>query len=113
MILRPSKVGRTFCDRMSRPLIRISKHYPSLYENLREDGMISNNLDTVLAAFPSKIPANSRLFHTLNDTFLYDFGSKKFHFLAVTEQGAERVSLFDIMSDARDHMRNSRPYTGA
>ena len=97
----------------SRPLLRVSKYYPSLYEKLREEGIIPDDLDTVLAAFPSKIPANSRLFHTLNDTFLYDFGSKKFHFLAVTEQAAERVSLFDIMSDTRRHMQHSRPYTGA
>ena len=97
----------------SRPLIHLSNHYPSLYEKLREEGIIPDDLDTVLAAFPLKLPANSRLFHTLNDTFLYDFGSRKLPFLAVTEQGAERVSLFDIMSDTRGHMRNSRPYTGA
>ena len=96
----------------SRPLLHLSKHHPDLYENLREDGLIPDDLDTALAALPSE-SWHSRLFYTLNDTFLVDFSSTKMNFLVVTEQGVERETLFDIFPDFRRHMAKRRPYTGA
>jgi hypothetical protein len=38
----------------SRPLFNLSKFYPLLYEKLREDRPIPDDLDTALAALPSK-----------------------------------------------------------
>ena len=60
MILRLSKVDRTFyllrrnglpC---SHPLYSLSKHYSPLYEKLREEQFIPDDLDRVLATFPIK-----------------------------------------------------------
>ena len=38
----------------SRSLFHLSKFYHPLYEKLREDHLIPDDLDKVLAAFPSK-----------------------------------------------------------
>ena len=38
----------------SRSLFHLSKFYHPLYEKLREDQLIPDDLDKVLAAFPSK-----------------------------------------------------------
>ena len=97
----------------SRPLYYLSKFNSPLYEKLREDLLIPNDLDTVLAALPSK-KFWSRLLYTLNDTFIVDFSTIKSTFLAVTEQGVERLVLYDVFGDNRRGMRrNYRPYTGA
>ena len=73
----------------SRPLYSISKHYPSLYEKLREDRLIPEDLDIVLSTLPSRGQSciRSHFFYTLNDTFIVDFSSSWKSFFVITEQG--------------------------
>jgi hypothetical protein len=105
----------------SRPLFNLSKFYPLLYEKLREDRLIPDDLDTVLAALPSKIFRFSRchLFSTFNDTFIVDFSMEQSNLLVVTEQGVERLTLRRLFSaqanrrERRDCSTTNRPYTGA
>ena len=98
----------------SRPLFHLSKNYPTLYEKLREDGLIPDDLDTSLAALPSKFCRPRPPFiYTLSDTFIIDFINRELNLLAVTEQGVESVPLLDITVDSRRHMLCARPYTGA
>jgi hypothetical protein len=99
----------------SRPLYSLSKLYFSLYEKLREDRLVLDDLDTALAALPSKIYRynQSHILYTLNDTFIIDFSSSATTLLVITEQGGMQSLKFDrTFSDGR-HKCGGRPYTGA
>ena len=97
----------------SHPLYRLSKKFPSLYEKLKEDRFIPDDLDKVLADLPSKMfYPQSHLLYTLNDTFIVDFSTRELNFFIVTEQGVERLTLLSVFSDTRSGWRDCRPYTG-
>ena len=99
----------------SRPLFYLSKFFPLLYEKLREDQLIPDDLDKVLAVFPSKksLYRRSQLFYTLNDTFIVDFSFKRWVPCAITEQGGMQTIQFQhIFTDYRDNGK-VEPYTGA
>jgi hypothetical protein len=98
----------------ARPLYTLSKFYVPLYEKLREDGLISDDLDTVLSTMPTEkiLFRRSKLFYTLYDTFVIDFSNISTIFIVVTEQGVERLLFENIFFDARG-MCKSTPYTGA
>ena len=99
----------------SRPLYRISKDYPSLYEKLKEDRFIPDDLDRVLAALPPKQIFSPRiqLLYTLNDEFFVDISSRQLNFLIVSEHKVEKLKMLRLFSDTRPAFRGSRPYTGA
>ena len=98
----------------SRTLYTISKYHPPLYEKLREEQFVPDDLDRVLATFPKKKIRHSRvqILYTLNDTFIIDFSIIAPHFFAITEQGMERLLFNNLFFDGRD-MYMSTPYRGA
>ena len=98
----------------SRPLIVISKNYLPLYAKLREDGLVPDELDSVLSALPSKrfIYSRSQILYTLNDTFIVDFSQHTQFFSVITEQGMETLGFHTTFFDSRALVRHT-PYTGA
>ena len=95
----------------SRPLFYLPEYYPPLYEKLREEGFVPDDLDRNLSTLPSLSPnyrGRQRLY-TLNDTFMIDF-SNNAALLVLTEQGAEIIRLMTIFHDRR---LVRKPYTGA
>jgi hypothetical protein len=95
----------------SRPLIFLPKYYPPLYEKLREEGCIPDDLDRNLSTLPSLYPSyrgRQRLF-TLNDIFMIDFSCKS-SLVVMTEQGAAILRLMDAFFDERLMFM---PYEGA
>jgi hypothetical protein len=104
-LLRPD--GRLW----SRPLYNLSKYYPLLYEKLREDHLVPDDLDRVLAALPSKRHKN-RFLYTLNDTFIVDFSSSGMCFFVITEQGVHLLPFYEVFLDKRVGCM-AKPYIGA
>jgi hypothetical protein len=112
-----SDLLRTNGRAWSRPLYFLPKYYTPLYDKLREDRLIQDDLDTVLSNSPSQSFHYSRhsCLYSLNDTFIVDFSSFKSNFIVVTEQGMGKLSVQAIFKDGRDRdIYNGRlPYTGA
>ena len=100
----------------SRPLHGLSKYCISLYEKLREERFIPEDLHAALSNLPLERSRNRRVqvLHILNDTFVVDFSrSTKMTIFVITEQGVERISLHcHMFSDNREVLRD-QPYTGA
>ena len=98
----------------SRPLYSLSKYYLPLYEKLREDQLVPDDLDTVLSTLLSQRPKYRRtqLLYTLNDPFIIDFSRVESTFFAITEQGMERLRFRNPFSDFRNSP-DVTPYTGA
>ena len=97
----------------SQPLYALSKYRPPLYEKLREEGFVPDDLDKVVSTLPS-INFSYRRNHpiyTLNDAFIVDFSGPETTFMAITEQGVERIRFIKIFSDYR-HKCMGAPYTG-
>ena len=99
----------------SHPLFLLPKVLSPLYEKLREDQLIPDDLDRVLVALPSrKSDHRSHFLYTLNDTFIVDFSSQMVVLNVITEQGMQRFRLQHIFTDRRDKCGDVRePYTGA
>ena len=108
-LLRPD--GRLW----RRPLYSLSKLYFSLYEKLREEQLIPDDLNTALATLPSEKYSIYRnlFFYSLNDTFIVDFSTGLLTLSVVTEQGLEKLKLYKLFADTRLQHRGRRPYTGA
>ena len=70
-----------------------------LYEKLREERLVSDDLDTVLSTFPLKNFSHplSRILYTLNDTFTVNFSSTELFLFVITEQGYDWVNNFSIV----------------
>jgi hypothetical protein len=98
----------------SRPLYILSKHHPPLYEKLREEGFIPDDLDRVLAALPKRRIKYSRsqVLYTLNDTFIIDSLNPTVMLLVITEQGVESLRVQRMFLDRRP-MDYGAPSTGA
>ena len=96
----------------SRPLFNISKTFTPLYQKLREDGLVPDDLDSILSTFPSKRRIYSQFIHTLNDTFIVDFGKDSQFFPVITEQGMTTLPFRRHFFDARQ-WHQGLPYTGA
>jgi hypothetical protein len=96
------------------PLYTLSKYYLPLYEKLREDRLVSDDLDTALSTLPAKrTHYNMKLpLYTLNDTFILDFSCRLLRFSVVTEQGMEALQIERTFIDSRV-MFDLAPYTGA
>jgi len=98
----------------SRPLYIISKIYLPLYEKLREEGLVPDDLDAILSTFSHKclIYSMGQLLYTLNDTFIVDFTSDGQYFPIITERGMGTLPFRRQFFDNRGS-RESTPYTGA
>ena len=96
----------------SRRLYTLSKYYLPLYERLREDRLIPDDLHTALAALPSRRSLPKHVLYTLNDTFIIDFTSLTTRLSVITEQSIQQLQLSDVFCDWRGGYR-SWPYTGA
>ena len=98
----------------SLPLCTLSKYSTPniLYEKLREEQLVPNDLDKVLSSFPDRCLRyrQVQVLYTLNDTFIANFGPTKRSFNIITEQGAETLLYSKVFFDWRIM---SHPYTGA
>ena len=96
----------------SRPVYVVSKYYSSLYEKLRDEGLVPDDLNAILSTFPPnpKYRGHNRLLYTLNDTFVVDFSKFMRRLSVVTEQGMEMIQCFGLFSEARPKLYT--PYTG-
>ena len=98
----------------SRPLHLVST-YPALYEKIREEKLVSDDLDAALSKFPLKIPAGKyrrgQLLYTLNDTFIVDFSKHGPYFSVITEQRMEMLPFSGPFVQVRPIPVT--PYTGA
>jgi hypothetical protein len=96
----------------SRPLCSLPKLYSPLYEKLREEGFVPDDLDRALSTLPSALLCGlSQILFTLNDTFIVHF-SIGLYLNAVTEKGMARKMHFPyIFMDRRDTCK-AVPYTG-
>ena len=102
-------------DRLwSRSLYSLSKYNLPLYEKLREERLVPDDLDTVISTLALKRLSyrRSNVLYTLNDTFIIDFSLYNSSLFVITEQGAEKLILSHTFSDHRV-MRGYAPYTGA
>ena len=98
----------------SRQLYSLSKYYLPMYERLREDGFIPDDLHSALATLPSKRYkiCRSKVLYTLNDPFIVDFSCSGIFLTLITEQGVDSLIIPKIFS-VRHENRDPRPYTGA
>ena len=122
-VVTPSKGGASFergsdllhpCGRpWARPLYTLSKRFFPLYEKLREEDIIPDDLDKALSTLPSRDIRyqKSQVLYTFNDTFIVNFAMQT-RLLIITEQGVENIYLNKMFHDARKSI-NALPYTGA
>jgi hypothetical protein len=98
----------------SRPLFVVSRCYIPLYEKLREERLVPDDLDAVLSTFPRRLPSYGRgqYLYTLNDTFIVEFGAQKWTLTVFTEQGMEELKFTGPFFESCHGARNI-PYTGA
>ena len=98
----------------TRPLYALSKYHLPLYEKLREDRLVPDDLDAALSTLPSEIRGyrSSLFLYTLNDTFIVDFSSIRSNFFVITEQDAVKLPFIKMFLDNRK-MYQVPPYTGA
>ena len=95
----------------SRPLIDLSKCYNPLYEKLREELLVPDDLDAVLSTFPrgSTQVRQSQFLYTLNDAFIVDLTSHEKILNVVTEQGIKSLRLCSLFEETRAKLL---PYAG-
>ncbi|KAF8816983.1 hypothetical protein BYT27DRAFT_7205417 [Phlegmacium glaucopus] len=98
----------------SRPLYVISKSFTPLYQKLREDRLVSDDLHTFLSTSTMKnvLYSRSQLLYTLNDTFLIDFSTIGQYLFVITEKGTETLGFRGRFFDSRDSHKGT-PYTGS
>ena len=94
----------------SRSLYKVSKFFIPLYEKLREEGLVPDELHAVLSTFPRKVLRCQHLY-ALNDTFILDFKKHQLFFFIITEQGMEVIRTLNPFREKRP--RAILPYTGA
>ena len=105
--------GRTWTHPLSA-LINSSAMYYLLYEKLREDNLIPDDLDRALSTLAAeKFPTRQiSTLYTLHDTFIVDFSISHSTFSFITEQGMGSLPLQRIFSDGRELCKFT-PYSGA
>jgi hypothetical protein len=101
----------------SRPLYTLTKTFFPLYEKLREDRLVPDDLDAVLSTLPSKFISHhrSQVLYTLNDTFIVKFSGCRSTLSVITEQGVESLTFDRVFSESRVSTvgKHIKPYTGA
>ena len=97
----------------SRPLHFLPKYYLPLYEKLREEGFVPDDLDSALSTLPSKmLNCRSLFLYTLSGPFIVQFSDiLSSCFSVITEKDIRRLSFFRTLVDSRK-LHNVPPYTG-
>ena len=97
----------------SRPLHVLPKYYKAIYEKLREEGLVPDDLHAALLALPKQNfrYSRSQFLFTLRDTFIIDFHKSAQHLCVVTEKGMETLPFVKLSSEKRGPYR-TRPYKG-
>ena len=95
----------------SRSLYYVSKFFLPLYEKLREEGFVSDELNAILSNYPSQKP-RCQLLYTLNDTFVIDFSITQQCLFVITEHGIAPLRFRGPWVDHRDSPNSRAPYTG-
>jgi hypothetical protein len=98
----------------SRPLYVLPRFFP-VYEKLREERFVPDDLDRALRILPSARLnySRSQILYTLNDTFIVDFSMFESSVFVITEKGVESVSTKNMFWDQRRGKIICPPYTGA
>jgi hypothetical protein len=98
----------------SRPLYVLPKYYKPLYEKLREDRLVPDDLDAILSTLTPTGPRYNRSqpLYTLNDTFIIDFSCTIQYFFLITEQGMKTIQFNTQFFERREGVK-TKPYTGA
>ena len=98
----------------SRPLFILSKWYTPLYEKLREEQLVPDDLHRLLSTFPDGFCKYRRtqFLYSLNDTFIIDFSHHMRNLIVLTEQGMAKLHFLASFIDKRAKYK-SKPYTGA
>ena len=100
----------------SRPLYGLSRYRNPLYEKLREERFIPDDLHAALSNLPLESPRyrRSQVLYKLNDTFVVDFSRKtRLPFFVITEQGVEKPEFHRKMFIDQSEIWGSTPYSGA
>ena len=87
----------------SRPLHVLPKYHARVYEKLREEQLIPDDLHAALSAIPKTFGPNcrSRFLYTLHDTFIIDFSQNKQNLCVVTEKDMELLPCLVLFFDHR------------
>jgi hypothetical protein len=97
--------------RWSGPLYFVSRHNDLLYQKLREEGLVPDDLDAALSTLHPKWPVGrdygGELLYTLNDPFVIDFAKNELFFTVITEHGVEAMQLSDLFVEKRLTPSNS------
>ena len=75
-----------------------SQYHVPLYEKLRENGLVSDDLDAVLSTLP-RILRKCQELYTLNDTFVVDFSSQDLYITVITEEKIETLRVRVLRRD--------------
>jgi hypothetical protein len=95
----------------SRPLCVLPRYYNPLYQKLREDRLVPDDLDAILSTSTSKPKyCGSQRLYTFNDTFFVDFNSIDLRLFVITEQGIEALRCRNPFCEG---LFKILPYTGA
>ena len=95
----------------SRSLYQVSKFYLPLYEKLREDGFVSDELNAILSSYPSRV-SRCQLLYKLNDKFIIDFSITLQSLFAITMRGVTVLTFSGPWIEQR-HNKARAPYKGA
>ena len=99
----------------SRLLPFLSLYNSPLYEKLREERLVPDDLDRVLSTSISNVNSYYRgvtRLYTLNDPFIVDFSKKALYSLVITEKAIEKMVVMKKFVDQRKKCK-AAPYTGA
>ena len=119
MILRLSKVESDLCEqtvcRGRVHFILFQNPITSLYEKLRLDQLIPDDLDGALATIPKNLIQYSRnnVLYTLNDTFTSMSLTLRRISSPLPDQGVESLRLIRLFFRCSSNVYECRPYTGA
>ena len=98
-----------------RSLYVVSRSFPLLYEKLREEQFVPDDLHGVLKTLPSiklKYSRSQAQIYTLNDTFIVDFSTFRSTIFVITEQGAGSIPFGYTFVDGSKRHRGT-PFRGA
>ena len=99
----------------ARPLLSLPGNYTFLYEKLREERLVRDDLGVIISTLLSGSSPRYRggqKLYALNDTFIVDFSSHQLRLSVITEQGIESLPLFKPFVEYRGQMERTAPYTG-
>jgi hypothetical protein len=110
-----SDLLRTNGQPWSRPLHVLPRYYSVVYEKLREERLVPDDLHAALMNLSKTHSRYSRsqFLFTLHDTFIIDFFKITQVLRVVTEKGTETLPFMKSFSEKREPSRSRRrPYKG-